>query len=109
MIFGLRVEVRQTATTSAREPDNARAVRALEILSISSGHLTVLHGRAHFTLSSRVRKIGGAPEVQQLRQAARLAKLNPVRGRKARDLWRCLVISRQAVNHDPTIDWECGY
>jgi hypothetical protein len=32
---------------------------ALEILPISSGHLTVLHGCAHFTLSSRVRQIGG--------------------------------------------------
>ena len=32
---------------------------ALEILPISSGHHTVLHGCAHLTLSSRVRQIGG--------------------------------------------------
>src|SRR6516225_6348429 len=32
---------------------------AFELLPVSSGHLTVLHGCAHFTLSSRVRQIGG--------------------------------------------------
>jgi hypothetical protein len=37
---------------------------ALEIFPIPSGHLTVLHGCAHFTLSSRIRQIGGLQSFQ---------------------------------------------
>jgi len=54
---------------------------AFELLSISSGHLTVLHGRIHFTLSSRVRQIGGVSNSNCVfpHQARRFLSLPPNR------------------------------
>jgi hypothetical protein len=42
---------------------------AFELLPVSSGHLTVFHGCIHFTLSSRVRQIGGGSERSNSQQS----------------------------------------
>ena len=51
---------------------------ALEILPIPSGHLTVFHGCAHLTLSSRVRQIRGGSYDFPAQHWSHLRTTNPI-------------------------------